>query len=90
MKRRSRRVLTTLWPAFFCAAVIELLVFAFVDPQALHDLHGMPLVGPGSNGELSALTVQSLAFVFFWAAVASAIATARWLDRPVRGPEQGG
>jgi hypothetical protein len=89
VKRRVRRVFTTLWPAFFCAAVIELFVFAFVDPQALHDLQGMPLVGPGSGGELSALTVQSLAFLFFWAAVSAAIATARWLDGPVRGAAQG-
>jgi hypothetical protein len=81
MKRRARRVFTTLWPAFFCAAVIELVVFALVDPQNMHDLRGLPLVG-NQGGELGTSTVQSLAFLFFWAAVSAAIFTARWLDRP--------
>jgi hypothetical protein len=87
MKRRFRRVFTTLWPAFFCAAVIELVVFAFVDPSSLHDLHGSPLVAAvaGADGnELSAAAVHSLAFLFFWAAVSAAISTARWLDGPAR------
>lgn len=85
MKRRARRLLTALWPAFFSAAVIELFVFAHVDPQSLHDLSGAPLVGAGAEGELSAVAVQSLAFLFFWAAVTAAITTARWLDSPGRG-----
>lgn len=83
MKRRARRWLTALWPAFFCACALELGVFAFVDPRALHDLQGVPLVGAEGGAELSAVTVQSLAFLFFWAAVSAAIATSRWLDAGV-------
>lgn len=84
MRRRIRRVLTTLWPAFFCACVLELVVFAFVDPEAMHDLHGLPLVDAGASGAMNSLTVQSLAFLFFWAAVTAAILTSRWLDSPGR------
>jgi uncharacterized membrane protein HdeD (DUF308 family) len=67
MKRRSRRWYTSLWPAFFCAAVLELFVFAFVDP-----------------GDAAPLATMTLAFFFFWAAVAAAIFTSRWLERAPR------
>jgi hypothetical protein len=30
------RALTVLWPAFMMAGVLEMLVFALVDPQQLH------------------------------------------------------
>jgi hypothetical protein len=50
-----------LWPAFLMAGVVEMVVFAMVDPQDLHGLGGAPI-------ELSASAVYSLAFFFFWAA----------------------
>jgi hypothetical protein len=50
-----------LWPAFLMAGVVEMVVFAMVDPQDLHGLGGTPI-------ELSASAVYSLAFFFFWAA----------------------
>ena len=35
MKRVARRAATIHWPAFQVAAVLEIAVFAFVEPQAL-------------------------------------------------------
>ena len=67
------------WPLW---VLLGLVVFAFVDPEAMHDLHGLPLVGAGASGAMSSLTVQSLAFLFFWVTVTSAILTSRWLDSP--------
>ena len=40
MKRLARRAVSVAWPAFLCAAVLEIAVFAFVDPQAVHWLNG--------------------------------------------------
>jgi hypothetical protein len=47
MKHQARRVVSVAWPAFLCAAVLEIAVFAFVDPQAMQLLNGsdLPLVG---------------------------------------------
>lgn len=82
MRRRLRRWLTTLWPGFFAAAVLQLGVFAVVDPGSLHAVADWPLVA--QHGEVNRMAVQTLAFFFFWAVVSSAIATARWLDTPAR------
>lgn len=46
------------WPAFLVAALLELLVFAVVDPDDLHWL-GHPL-------GFSRLGVYSIAFFVFW------------------------
>lgn len=64
MKRAARSLVSVVWPAFLCAAVLEIAVFAFVDPQALHLLNGSDL-------PLSDVTTYSLAFLVFWA-IASA------------------
>jgi hypothetical protein len=63
-----------LWPAFVAAGALELLVFAFVDPAALHLPDGSPLA-------LARTTVYSLAFLLFWGAAAAAAAMALWLSR---------
>jgi hypothetical protein len=59
MHRLARRVAAIAWPAFMVAGVLEIGVFAFVDPQSLHTLNGTSL-------NISATAVYSLAFVFFW------------------------
>ena len=46
------------WPAFLVAGVLEVLVFAFVDPQDLHWF--------GQELELSRQAIYSLAFFAFW------------------------
>lgn len=69
------RVLTVLWPAFMMAGVLEMLVFALVDPQQLHgwgvDASSWP------RG-----AVYTLAFLTFWVAIAVASAISLWLAAP--------
>ena len=48
------------WPAFLVAAVLEMVVFAVVDPGDLHWLDGAPL-------ESSRQAVYTVAFFVFWA-----------------------
>lgn len=68
-------ILRVLWPAFFAAGVIEMVVFAFVDPGELH------LVG-GARLEWPPQAVYTIAFFVFWAIVAAAGFTIRLLDEP--------
>ena len=63
MKRLARRVASIAWPAFLVAAVIEIAVFAFVDPHSLRVLGGATL-------PLSDTAIYSLAFLLFWACAA--------------------
>lgn len=49
------------WPAFLVAGVLEILVFAMVDPQDLH-WFGQPVA-------LSRQGVYTLAFFVFWGVV---------------------
>ena len=67
MKRLARRTATIAWPAFLGAGVLEMAVFAFVDPATLSLPGGEALA-------LSATAVYSLAFFVFWAAAAAACA----------------
>ena len=55
----AQRWMWIAWPAFLVAAVLEMLVFALVDPQELH-WAGRPL-------EWSNNAVYTLAFFVFWA-----------------------
>lgn len=54
----ARRLMWIAWPAFLLAGVIEMLVFAVVDPQHLR-WFGQPLA-------LSREAVYTLAFFVFW------------------------
>ena len=54
----ARRLMWIAWPAFLLAGVIEMLVFAMVDPQNLH-WFGKPLT-------LSREAVYTVAFFVFW------------------------
>ena len=47
-----------LWPAFLAAGVLEVLVFALIDPQVLH-WNGLPLLW-------SREAVYTAAFFVFW------------------------
>ena len=60
------------WPAFLLACLLEMLVFALVDPQDLH-WFGQPV-------ELSRQTVYTLAFFAFWAVIAAAGLMTRLLE----------
>lgn len=54
----AQRLMWIAWPAFLLASVIEMLVFAMVDPQDLH-WFGHPLA-------ISREAVYTLAFFCFW------------------------
>jgi hypothetical protein len=61
----GRRAMTVLWPSFLMAGVLEMVVFALVDPAAMRWFGGVP-VG------LSASAVYTLAFFIFWVVIAVA------------------
>jgi hypothetical protein len=65
----AQRLMWIAWPAFMVAAVLEMVVFALVDPGDLH-WFGVPL-------PFSREAVYTLAFFVFWAAtmVSSALTT---------------
>lgn len=86
-----------MWPAFLVAGLLEILVFAMVDPQDLH-WFGQPV-------ELSRQGVYTLAFFVFWgiATLASGLTTLLSMSpfevnrcplepdqRPAGCPKQGG
>ncbi|MCZ4314150.1 hypothetical protein O4H66_12130 [Comamonadaceae bacterium G21597-S1] len=56
--RWAKRLMWVVWPAFLVAGVLEMLVFAMVDPQDLH-WAGQPL-------ELSRQGIYTVAFFVFW------------------------
>jgi hypothetical protein len=74
MKNLARRFAVVAWPAFLVAGVLEIAVFAFVDPSSLHSLGGDAL-------DLSATAVYSLAFLMFWVATAAACSLTLLLQR---------
>ena len=55
----AQRMMWIAWPAFLVAGVLEMLVFALVDPQDIQ-WFGQPL-------ELSNQAIYTLAFFGFWA-----------------------
>lgn len=65
----SQRIMWIAWPAFLMAGVLEVLVFAMVDPQDLQ-WFGQPLA-------LSRQGVYTVAFFVFWAitTISSALTT---------------
>lgn len=63
LSRRSRQVMAVLWPAFLIAGVLEMLVFALVDPGQLRWFGARAL-------DLPAEAVYTLAFFGFWAVAA--------------------
>lgn len=60
------RMMWIAWPAFLAACVLELVVFALVDP---HDLRGMAQWSGGSRE-----AVYTAAFFVFWIVVMGACA----------------
>jgi hypothetical protein len=55
---RAHRWMRIVWPAFLVAGLMEMLVFAFVDPQ---DLRGLQ-----QGWALSPEAIYTLAFFVFW------------------------
>jgi hypothetical protein len=69
------RALLILWPAFLMAGVLEMLVFAVVDPQAMH-WFGADRV------DWSRSAVYSVTFLIFWGAIATSGAITALLEAP--------
>ncbi|HOM12265.1 MAG TPA: hypothetical protein PLB41_03000 [Rubrivivax sp.] len=72
------RTLSVLWSAFLVAAVLELLVFALVDPGDLRWFGGGTLGWPPN-------AVYTIAFFVFWAVAAAGAALALLLCSPAHG-----
>ena len=55
---RTQRWMWIIWPSFLVAGLIEVFVFAFVDPLDLHWF--------GHHVELSRQAIYTMAFFAFW------------------------
>jgi hypothetical protein len=76
------RLMRAAWPAFLAACVLELMVFAVVDPQDLRDF--------GPLAQMSRQGVYTLAFFAFWLVSLGACGLALMLDAtPSRPPRAG-
>ncbi|MGE5453150.1 MAG: hypothetical protein ACM3VZ_15065 [Acidobacteriota bacterium] len=71
MTRRALHVAQILWPAFIVAGILEMVVFAWVDPQALS-------LG---DVQLTAQAVYTIAFFVFWGLVAVSAELSHWMIR---------
>ena len=79
----ARRGLVVLWPAFMMASVLEMLVFAFVDPANLTWFGAERLDWPVQ-------AVYTVAFFVFWAVIAISSGITLWLDSsPASIPGEG-
>lgn len=72
----SQKWMWVAWPAFLSACVLELIVFATVDPRDLH-WFGQPLA-------LSRQGVYTMSFFAFWAVTAVSSALTALLGTPPR------
>jgi hypothetical protein len=70
----ARRLMWIAWPAFLAAGVLEMLVFALVDP---HDLHWL-----GRALDWSAMSVYTASFFAFWAVAMAGSALTLLLAMP--------
>lgn len=70
----TRIALQILWPAFLMAGVLEVLVFALVDPGELRWLGGDAI-------DVSRQAVYTLSFLVFWAVISAAGAITTLLRR---------
>ncbi len=69
------RAATVLWPAFLMAGVMEMFVFALVDPSDLRWFGGEAIA-------MSRQAIYTLTFLIFWAMISAAAATTAWLAAP--------
>jgi hypothetical protein len=72
---RALHAAQILWPAFLAAAVMEMVVFSWVDPSTLR----------WGNWQPDSQTAYSLAFLTFWAVITLASLISHWMMKPVAG-----
>jgi hypothetical protein len=71
----GERALLILWPAFLMAGVLEMMVFAVVDPSGMH-WFGAELI------DWSRSAIYSVTFFIFWGVIATAGAITALLEEP--------
>ncbi|RRS01002.1 hypothetical protein EIP75_22370 [Aquabacterium soli] len=76
MTPRALQAAQILWPAFLVAGLIEMVVFAWVDPTALQ---------LSEAWQPSPMATYTMAFLTFWAMVAAASAVSLWLMQAPAG-----
>jgi len=69
------QALLILWPAFVMAGVLEMLVFAVVDPASLHWFGAEAI-------DWSHSAVYSVSFLIFWGVIATSTAITQLLLAP--------
>ncbi len=69
-----QRLMWIVWPSFLMAGVMEVLVFALVDPQDLHWL--------GHTLDISRQSVYTLSFFVFWLVIGISSALTALLAMP--------
>lgn len=69
----NRSLMLILWPAFLAAGVLEIMVFAVLDP------HALTLLGEQVNWSREA--IYSISFLIFWAVFAGCSAVTLVLAR---------
>ena len=69
------RALLILWPSFLMASVLEMMVFAVVDPSGLH-WFGADAI------EWSRSAIYSVTFFIFWGVIATSGAITALLETP--------
>ena len=70
----GRKIMSITWPAFLAACLLELLVFALVDPQDVH----LPAQAPGWSRQ----AVYTAAFFVFWLVCMASSALTALLEVP--------
>jgi len=75
------RAMLILWPSFLMAAVLEMMVFAVVDPSTMHWFGADPI-------DWSRNAIYSVTFFLFWGAIATSGAITALLENP--GPPSQG
>jgi hypothetical protein len=75
---RARRVGVVAWCSFLVASAATMLVFAFVDPEAVE-------IAGASAWLQDRLTVYALGFFFFWLVAASSAALTIYMAHTDRG-----
>jgi hypothetical protein len=67
------RVMAILWPAFLMAGILEMLVFAVIDPGDMTWFGSAPIGWPRQ-------AIYTVSFLIFWGAIATAGALTALLD----------
>ena len=76
----KQKIMWIVWPSFLMAGVMELLVFALVDPQDMHWF--------GHAFEISRQAVYTLGFFVFWFVIALSSAMTLFLSLPANEVNQ--